>query len=126
MAPVMDDTQLIISGLSSLDEEELLEAVGDKAVQFVRPEAPEGTLAEPGTITVIIVLGTIALNGLVAWLAKGRRRRTSNFRYRIVRPNGETVEMELDLSDSSEEALQPKVLAEISKWVPSLPSGSES
>ena len=111
----MNDFQLMITGLSSLDQEESAEAIGDDSVQFSRPDVPEGTLAEPATISAVIALGTIALNGLVVWLSKARRKHTSAFRYRLVRPNGEVVEIALDLNDASEGAVKSQILDAIGR-----------
>ena len=70
----MGHPTLELTGLSDLDTEELLVAMGDH-VDLRRPEVPEGTLAEPATVVAIITIGSpIVLNALAIWLATPRRR----------------------------------------------------
>jgi hypothetical protein len=120
----MADTEFIISGLTTLDEEELREALPEGQVDTVRSTVPEGTLAEPATITAIVTLGSIALAGLSAWLSKARRRRVSKFRYKVRKADGETVDVELDLDESSEDAVKASVMAQLSKWVSPSPTAA--
>ena len=115
----MAATKLIIPGLSSLDEEELRELLGDQ-VTFQEPEVPEGSLAEPTTIIAVIVLGSIALNGLAAYLSKGRRRYVQRQTFRVVHPDGRVEERKLEIEASSEDEVKAEILAELSKWAPAV------
>jgi hypothetical protein len=64
--------KLYVEGLNPLDAEELKEALGDKGMELRQPEVPEGTLAEPATITVILTLGSFAAVDFALWLSKGQ------------------------------------------------------
>ena len=116
----MKSAELVISGLSSLDEEELREALGGGSgdrITFSRPEVPEGSLAEPATITAVVTLGSIGLSALAAWLSKARRRRIARGKFRLVRPDGTVEEKSWELEESSEDAVKSKVLAELTNWI---------
>jgi hypothetical protein len=113
----MASTRLAISGLSSLDAEELREALGGDTLQIVRPESPEGTLAEPVTITAIIVLGSIALTNLAVWICKKRRHPSERFKFKLTRPDGEVLEVLLDTSQGSEEPCKEGVLSQLGQWI---------
>lgn len=113
----MSSTQLVISGLGKLDAEELREALGENGVSLAEPETPEGALAEPATITAVIVLGSIALGALAAWLCKKRRNPSRRFKFKITKPNGEVVEVSLNTGESSQEPCKKNVLAQIGDWI---------
>jgi hypothetical protein len=61
-----------LSGLSALDQEELKDLVGN-AAEFKEPVVPEGTLAEPATITAIVRLGSLVIASIAAY---GIRKRS--------------------------------------------------
>ena len=117
--------QLILTGLNSLDEEELKEALGDSGMEVVKPKVPEGSLAEPATITVVLYLGSIALTSLAVWLSKGRRRHYLAAAHKVVHPDGTTEEKTFELDESSEDAVKASVLAQLRNWVgPSTPGST--
>jgi hypothetical protein len=118
----MANTEFIITSMTTLDEEELREALPEGQVKTVRPTVPEGTLAEPATITAVVTLGSITLAGLSAWLSKGRRRRVSRFSYKVRKPDGEIVDVKLDLDQSSEDAVKANVMAQLGKWISPSPT----
>jgi hypothetical protein len=111
----MRATKLIIGGLSSLDEEELREALGEE-VEFDEPAVPEGTLAEPATITAIITLGSLAIAALATYLSKGRRSYLHKETFRIQHPDGRIEERTLEVRAASEEEAKAQIMAQISKW----------
>jgi hypothetical protein len=113
----MEHSKLVLSGLSSLDEEELLEALGKDQVEFIKAKPPEGSLAEPATITAVIVLTSAGIAALTAYLAKGRRRRILKGVKKIIHPDGRIEEMTIDLDEASEDALKASVLGELGKWI---------
>jgi hypothetical protein len=117
----MPDTELIITGMTTLDEVELRKALPAGGVETIRGTVPEGTLAEPATITAVVTLGSLALTALSAWIVKGRRRRVSKLRYKVRKPDGEVVDLSLDLDENSEDAGKASVMAQLRKWIPPLP-----
>lgn len=113
----MSETELVISGLGNLDAEELRDALGENSLRLVRPEVPEGTLAEPTTITAVIVLGSIALSSLAAWICKKRRNPSKRFKFKLTRPDGEVIEVALNTDEGSEEPCKKNVLAQLGQWI---------
>jgi hypothetical protein len=83
----MKAPKLIISGLSGLDEEEMKEALGD-AVEFDEPDVPEGSLAEPATISAIVTLSAMVISALAVYLNKPRRKYLLQKAVKIVHPDG--------------------------------------
>ena len=110
----MEAPKLIISGLSSLDEEQMKESLGD-AVVFDEPEVPEGTLAEPATITAIITLSAMAISALAVYFNKTRRRYLLEKTVKIVYPDGRVEEVALKIEASSSEEAEAKLAAELTK-----------
>ncbi len=108
-------TSLTIHGLSKLDAEELRDTVGIEGVALQEPPTPEGTLAEPATITAVIVLGSIALGSLAAWLCKKRRNPSKRMQFKVTKPSGETVEVMLSVDGSTEEPCKENVLEQLGK-----------
>ena len=106
---------MVIAGLSSLDEEELRDAIGD--VEFDEPVVPEGTLAEPATITAIVTLGSLAIAALAAYLSKRRRRYLLKQAFRVVHPDGRIEERTLEVRASSEDEAKAEILAQLNKWI---------
>jgi len=109
--------RLVLTGLNSLDEQELIEALGTNGVEIVKPEVPEGSLAEPATITVVLYLGSIALTSLAVWLSKGRRRKVLAATQKVVRADGTVEEKTFQLDESSEDAVKASVLSQLRNWV---------
>jgi hypothetical protein len=116
----MESSKLIISGLNSLDEVELSEALGEN-VEFEEPDVPEGSAAEPATIAAIVTLGSLSIAALAVYLSKARRRSVLKYTIRKVHLDGRIEEFIIDLDSSSEEAANPKILAELSKWIAPTP-----
>jgi hypothetical protein len=116
---------LIISGLTSLDEAELLEKLPETYVETHKTAVPEGSLAEPATITAIVTLGSVTIAGLTAWLAKPRRRKISSFTYKLRKPDGTLVNVEMLSDEQSEEAAKASILAQLGQWVASATSSTE-
>ena len=110
----MEAPKLIISGLSSLDEEQLKEALGDE-VEFDEPEVPEGTLAEPATITAIVTLSAMAISALAVYLNKTRRRYLLEKAVKVVYPDGRIEEVTLKVEASSSEEAKTQLAAELAK-----------
>jgi len=119
----MEPPKLIIRGLSSLDEEELREALGDN-VEVNEPEVPEGTLAEPATITAIIILGSMTIGALALWLSKKRRSHLYRETFRIVHPDGRVEERTLEVRASSEEEAKAEIMAQVGKWMSEAAKGA--
>ena len=110
----MKAPNLMISGLSSLDEEEMKEALGD-AVEFDEPEVPEGSLAEPATITAIVTLGAMAISALAVYLNKPRRRYLLEKAVKIIHADGRVEETTLKIEASSSEEAKAQLAAELAK-----------
>lgn len=110
----MKAPKLIISGLSSLDEEEMKEALGD-AVEFNEPEVPEGSLAEPATITAIVTLSAMAISALAVYLNKPRQKYRVQKAFKIVHPDGRIEEATLRIEASSSEEGKAQLAAELAK-----------
>jgi hypothetical protein len=118
----MKSPELVITGLTTLDEVELRDALPEGEVETMHSTVPEGTLAEPATITAIVQIGgSIALGLLSLWISKTRRRRVSKLRYRVRKPDGEMVDVAFDLDQSSEDAVNASVMAELGKWIATPP-----
>ncbi|MBD2318055.1 hypothetical protein [Phormidium tenue] len=115
----MESPKLIISGLNSLDEEELREVLGEE-VEFEEPKVPEGSLAEPATIAAIVTLGSLAITALAIYLSKSRRRYILERKIRIIHPDGRIEEHILNIQANSEDEANAQILAELSKFL--LPS----
>lgn len=116
----MESPKLIISGLNSLDEEELREALSEN-VEFEEPEVPEGTLAEPATIVAIVTLGSLTIAALAAYLSKARRRTILTHTFRIIHPDGRVEEHTITIDATSEEEVKAQIFAELSKWISPAP-----
>lgn len=112
------EPKLIISGLSSLDEEELREALGNN-VDFNEPDVPEGTLAEPATITAIVILGSMSLATFALWLSKKRRSYLRTETLRVIDKDGNVTERTLRVRASSEEEANAEIAAQLKSWLPS-------
>jgi hypothetical protein len=113
----MKSPELVITGLTTLDEVELREALPEAEVETMQSTVPEGTLAEPATIAAIVTLGSMALKPLTLWILKRWRRRVSKLRFKIRKPDGEMVDLALDLDQSSEDAVNASVMAQLGKWI---------
>lgn len=110
----MEAPKLIISGLSSLDEEEMKESLGD-AVEFDEPQVPEGTVAEPATITAVVTLTAMAISALAVYFNKTRRRYLLEKAVKIVHPDGRIEETTLRIEASSSEEAKAQLAAELTK-----------
>lgn len=109
--------KLYIEGLNPLDAEELQEALRDKGMEIKQPATPEGTLAEPATITVILTLGSFAAVDFALWLSKGRRRRLLKRSVRVVHPDGRIEENAWEVKEGTDEAIKSGVIAQLGKWL---------
>jgi hypothetical protein len=109
--------KLYIAGLSSLDKEELEEAIGKTALETYQPEVPEGSLAEPATITAILTLGSFATVAFATWASKGRRRKLLKGSVKIVHPDGRVEERSWEVDEGSEDAIKSGVIAQLGKWL---------
>jgi len=109
--------KLYIAGLSSLDKEELEEVIGKSALETYEPEVPEGTLAEPVTITAILTLGSFATVAFATWASKGRRRKLLKRTVKIVHPDGTIEERNWEVDEASEDAIKSGVIAQLGKWL---------
>jgi hypothetical protein len=116
----VESPKLIISGLNSLDEVELRDVLGE-GVEFDEPEVPEGTLAEPGTITAIVIIGKLTIAALAVYLSKGRRRAALKKNTRIIYPDGRIEEQTLEIEATSEEGVKAQVFAWLSKLISQAP-----
>ena len=112
----MESVKIVIPGLTELDEEELRELLPE-GVEFDRPETPEGSLAEPTTITAIIILAPLAITTLALWASKARRSFIRSERIKIIHPDGRVEERSLDVKASSEEEAKAGIAAELGKWL---------
>ncbi|MFN0139086.1 MAG: hypothetical protein ACKVQW_03230 [Pyrinomonadaceae bacterium] len=110
----MNPPKLIISGLTPLDEEQLRELLED-AVEFDEPQVPEGTLAEPATITAIIALSSMAIGALAVYLNKSRRSYLLEKAVKVVHPDGRVEEVTLKVQASSSEEAKQQLAAELTK-----------
>jgi hypothetical protein len=108
---------LYLEGLNPLDAEELKEALGDNGMELRQPEVPEGMLAEPGTITVILTLGSFAAVDFALWLSKGRRRRLLKRSVRVIHPDGRIEEDSWEVKVGTDEAIKAAVIAQFGKWL---------
>src|SRR5262245_2356251 len=120
----MADLEIHVSGLSSLDVEELREVLGE-TVTFQQAEVPEGTLAEPVTTLALIKLSVVALGVLAAWLAKPRRRVIATRTMRVIYPDGRIEERTLVIDASSEEESKQQILSQINDWLGHVETPSE-
>jgi hypothetical protein len=109
--------KLLLEGLNSLDAEELKEAVGVQAVEFVAPEVPEGTIAEPTAITALITLTPIVAATVSAYLAKPRHKKFRRSKFRTIHPDGRIVEREWETRETTEEAIKSQLLSQLTKWL---------
>src|SRR5258708_7262112 len=95
--------KLHIEGLNPLDAEELKAAINNNGLELFQPEAPEGTIAEPATITAILTLGAFTAVDLATWISKGRRRRVLKRSVKIAHPDGRIEERQWEVDESSED-----------------------
>jgi|SRR5689334_12862301 len=110
-------TRLALDGLNALDAEELKEALGNESVQLTQPEAPEGNLAEPTTISALITLSPLVAGLVAAWISKPRRRKIARRKTRIIRADGTIEEKEWEINDLKEDAIKSQVFAQLTKWL---------
>jgi len=106
----------MFSGLSELDAEELIEAVGDEA-EIARKEVPEGTLGEPVTIAAIVLLTPMAIGALSLWLSKARRKDVLLQKTRLIHPDGTIEERYLKISSLKEDEAKAETASKIGDWI---------
>jgi hypothetical protein len=100
--------QLRVDGLTPLQLAELRSAVASTGIDAVT--ALEGTnlvggkLGEPTTLSVVITLAPAIIAAVALWIAKQKKRRTSNIRYTKIDPNGSMEFFEIDESSYEEGA----------------------
>ena len=109
--------KLYITGLSSLDQEELAKAIGKDAFETYQPEVPEGTLAEPATITAILTLGSFATVAFATWASKGRRHKLLKNNVKITHKDGTVEERSWEVDEGSEKEIESKILAQLGTWL---------
>ncbi len=116
----MNGSRLILKGLSELDAEELSEALGADA-EIVEPEVPEGTIAEPATISAIIMLSPLVIGALTVWMSKPRRSYLRKETMQFVDEKGRIFSKTLEIRASSEDEAQAQIAAEFTKWMTEIP-----
>ena len=109
--------KLCITGLTSLDLEELEESIGESVLEVYRPEVPEGALAEPVTITVVLTLAPLAATAFAVWASKGRRRKLLKHSVKVMHADGTVEERSWEVEEHSEEAIKSGVIERLRKWL---------
>jgi hypothetical protein len=122
------EVKLTLGGLTALEVQELRQALikagGDPTA--VLSTSSEATLqgarkGEPMTMLAIVVLGQIALSGLVIYLAKGRTKIKKHERVRFTDAQGRTMEYDLEIEGATEEAIQASVMKQLAAFKIALP-----
>lgn len=123
------DEWIVVHGLTSLELRELEDAVG--AEGFLKEATPHesGRHLEPGMITAVVVVSAVALNAIIPFLNKSRRRKHRKITIDRITEDGTTTRIQIEESVSEEDALDSetvKALADGFSVDPSaLLSGSE-
>ena len=115
----MAELQFRVDGLTYLDklelEEQLQQQVGSEADNLVEYEVstpPEGAFGEP--VTLAVILGGIALKGLIAWWVLRNRKDRFKERIEIRLPNGTWVTYTVEFEIAKDQPLSEQVLQALS------------
>ena len=122
----MSELKIQFEGLNALDAEELKAVMGSSGLELDEPAVPEGTLAEPATITAILALGPTAIATLALWLSKGRRGHVLRHKAKIIHPDGRVEEQSWEIKDTSEAAVKSQVISKLGKWIGASSAGAPS
>lgn len=111
-----DDFALIVENLGKVDLLDMEATVADAKPTLHVIDEREGRYGEPGTIIVIMLVGSLALPPVLLWLARHRKGFKYTEQNEVTLPNGTKVKSLVKVSATESGPPSPAVLQQLRKF----------